>query len=144
MMNLNVTDEKNLAELLKTLLNGSQYKLVLTKDDKPVASITFAEKPNVQEMTDAEKIQEWARLEKIKKDDEIVTTDENGNPALVNKAEFEATPVVIPPETAKRIGIAKGKIVLPPDFDEWFDAMDAEILKDFSAGSDYELMEAAK
>ena len=37
------------------------------------------------------------------------------------------------PETAKRIGIAKGKIVLPPDFDEKFVAMDAEILKSFSA-----------
>lgn len=95
-------------------------------------------------MTDAEKIQEWVRLNKIKKDDEIVTTNEDGNPVLVNKAEFEATPVVIPPETAKRIGIAKGKIILPPDFDEKFVAMDAEILKDFSDDSDCEFMEAAK
>lgn len=47
-LQLNLNDEKNFAELLKTLLNGAQYKLVLTKDDEPVASITFAEKPNVK------------------------------------------------------------------------------------------------
>ena len=78
-------------------------------------------------MTDAEKIQEWARLTKIKKDDEVVTT-KNGDPVIVKKSELKylAQPR---PETAKRIGIAEGKIILPPGFDEWFDAMDAEILK---------------
>ena len=85
-------------------------------------------------MTDAEKIQEWARLEKIKKDDEVIIT-KNGNPVLVNKAEFDAMPLVIPPETAKRIGIAEGKIILPPDFDEKFVAMDEEILKSFWTGA---------
>ena len=79
-------------------------------------------------MTDKEKIEEWARLTKIKKPDEVLTT-KDGNPVLVKKTEFDATPLIIPPETAKRIGIAKGKMNLPPDFDEKFDAMDAELFK---------------
>mgnify|MGYP006988828200 FL=1 len=143
MMNLNVTDEKNLAELLKTLLKGSQYKLVLTKDNEPVASITFEEKPNVKEMTDAEKIQEWARLEKIKKDDEIVTTDENGNPAIIKESELDD---LIKTQKSRKsgFGILKDKYKFPPDFDEKFVAMDAEILADFGNDSDYEFMEAAK
>ena len=136
MLNLNVTDEKNLAELLKTLLSGSQYKLVLTKDNEPVASITFEEKPNVKEMTDAEKIQEWARLNKIKKDDEIVVT-KNGNPAIIKESELDDL-IKSQPRRKSMFGIAKDKWNLPPDFDEWFDAMDAEILADFSDDPDCE------
>ena len=132
MLQVNLNDEKNFKELLNLLLSGENYKLVLMKDNKPFAKIV----PE-KEMTDAEKIQEWARLNKIKKDDEIVTI-KDGNPVLVKKAELEATPLVIPPETAKRIGIAKGKMNLPPNFDEWFDAMDAEILEDFSDDPDCE------
>ncbi len=80
-------------------------------------------------MTDAEKIQEWARLNKIKKTDEAVVT-KNGNPVIVKKSEL--TELAKPrPETAKRIGIAQGKIILPPDFDEKFVAMDSEILQSF-------------
>ncbi len=143
MLNLNVTDEKNLAELLKTLLSGSQYKLVLTKDNEPVASITFEEKPNVKEMTDAEKIQEWARLNKIKKDDEIVTTDENGNPVIIKESELDN---LIKTQKSRQsgFGILKDKYNFPPDFDEKFVAMDAEILADFGNDSDYGFMEAAK
>ena len=137
MLNLNVTDEKNLAELLKTLLSGSQYKLVLTKDNEPVASITFEEKPNVKEMTDAEKIQEWARLNKIKKDDEIVTTDENGNPVIIKESELDNL-IKSQPRRESMFGIAKDKWKFAPDFDEWFDAMDAEILADFSDDPDCE------
>ncbi len=132
MLQVNLTNETNFKELLNLLLSGENYKLVLMKGNEAVAKIV----PE-KEMTDAEKIQEWARLNKIKKDDEIVTI-KDGNPVLVKKAELEATPLVIPPETAKRIGIAKGKMNLPPDFDEWFDAMDAEILEDFSDDPDCE------
>jgi len=81
MLQVNLTDETNFAELIKLLLSGENYKLVLTKDDEPVANITFE-----KEMTDAEK----------------------------RKSMF---------------GIAKDKWNLPSDFDEKFDAMDAEILE---------------
>ena len=84
MLQVNLTDETNFAELMKLLLSGEKYKLVLTKDDKPVAKITLEEKPK------------------------------------------------------RYFGMFKDEIQLAPDFDEWFDAMDAEILADFSDDPDCE------
>lgn len=131
MMQFTLDDETKLIELLKLLLSGQQYKLLLTKNDEPIANITLE-----KEMTDAEKIQEWARLNKIKQPDEVVTT-KNGNPVLIKESELEDL-IKTQPRRKSGFGIAKDKWNLPPDFDEWFDAMDAEILADFSDDPDCE------
>ena len=86
MMQFTLDDETKLIELLKLLLSGQQYKLLLTKNDEPIVNITL------------EKESELEHLEKPK----------------------------------RYFGMFKDQIKLAPDFDEWFDAMDAEILKDFS------------
>ena len=133
MTQVNIADaEKNLAELIQLLTSGQQDKIILTQDDKVVAKI-LPEK----EMTDKEKIEEWARLNKIKKDDEVVTTDGEGNPILIKESELDELIKTLP-RRKSTFGIAKDKWNLPPDFDEWFDAMDAEILEDISDDPDCE------
>ncbi len=80
-------------------------------------------------LADAEKkLPELVKLLTSGQQDEIILTQEGDAPAIKMTLEDEAITMKTP-ETAKRIGIAKGKMNLPPDFDEWFDAMDAEILK---------------
>ena len=44
MLQVNLNDEKNFKELLNLILSGGNYKLVLMKDNEPVANITFEEK----------------------------------------------------------------------------------------------------
>lgn len=44
MLQVNLNDEKNFKELLNLILSGENYKLVLMKDNEPVANITFEEK----------------------------------------------------------------------------------------------------
>ena len=61
MLQVNLTDETNFAELMKLLLSGEKYKLVLTKDDEPVANITFE-----KEMTDAEILKDFTKFEEVK------------------------------------------------------------------------------
>ena len=133
MTQVNIADaEKNLAELIQLLTSGQQDKIILTQDDKVVAKIV----PE-KEMTDKEKIEEWVRLNKIKKDDEVVTTDGEGNPVLIKESELDELIKKLP-RRKSTFGIAKDKWNLPPDFDEWFDAMDAEILEDISDDPDCE------
>ena len=123
--------EKNLMKLLQLLASGKQDEIILQQEGLPNFKITVK-----REMTDAEKIQEWARLEKIKKDDEIVTT-KNGNPVIIKESELDEF-MKTQPRRKSGFGIAKDKWNLPPDFDEKFVAMDAEILKDFSDDPDCE------
>ena len=132
MTQVNIADaEKNLMALLQLLASGQQDEIILTQEGLPNFKITVE-----KEMTDAEKIQEWARLNKIKKDDEIVVT-KNGNPAIIKESELDDL-IKSQPRRKSMFGIAKDKWNFPPDFDEKFVAMDAEILADFSDDPDCE------
>ena len=112
MTQVNIADaEKNLMALLQLLASGQQDEIILTQEGLPNFKITVE-----KEMTDAEKIQEWARLNKIKKDDEIVTTDENGNPVIIKESELDN---LIKTQKSRQsgFGILKDKYNFPPDFD---------------------------
>lgn len=88
MLQVNLTDETNLAELVSMLLNGQQNEIILKKDDTQSIKMVLDEKT--------------------------------------------------PKKTKRYFGMFKDEIKLAPDFDEWFDAMDEEIAKDFSDDPDCE------
>lgn len=83
MLQLNLTDETNFAELVSMLLSGQQDEIILQKDD--------------------------TRSIKMVLEDDAITK-----------------------KRQSMFGIIKDKYEFPPDFDEKFVAMDAEILADFS------------
>lgn len=80
MLQVNLTDETNLSELVAMLLSGQQDEIILTKADTRAIKMVLEDDP-------------------------------------------------ITKKRKSMFGIAKDKWNLPSDFDEKFDAMDAEILE---------------
>ena len=64
------------------------------------------------------------------------------NEIILKKDDTRSIKMVLDEETTAKpkryFGMFKDEIKLAPDFDEWFDAMDSEILEDFSDNPDCE------
>lgn len=127
MTEVNFADaQEHFNDWIELLLSGQQDEILMVKDGSAKIKMTLEAETSVK--SEARKqIEEFVRLMKIKQPDEVVVT-ENGYPVIKKESELDSLPQ---PTNSRRFGVAKGKIHLPPDFDEKFDAMDAEILAMF-------------